>query len=366
MPYDILHLLGGAEDESTGITCKVAALVRKTDPKRYKSHVWFLGGDGPLASYVRTTTDAEVRIVNWSEGILDPVGALRFSLALGERRFSIVHQHFGARSVRGIVRLRTKARIILHLHGAVSLTASDPAGLGSAKPSPESIPTWGADVVIAVSNAVARLVDQSDPKIVNYGVDVPSASALGSESGRLLGVACRLDPEKGVIYLIQAVASLREEFPDLRLEIAGSGRERSALEDEVRRYGLSDVVSFLGWRSDLTQVLTKWDIFVLPSLEEGLPIAVLDAMAVGLPVVATLVGGTPELVDNGCTGWLVPARDPRALADRLRALLLNAEQRRSMGKLGLTRVSQHFSTDKMTSAIMKIYDANVSSDENSK
>jgi glycosyltransferase involved in cell wall biosynthesis len=154
---------------------------------------------------------------------------------------------------------------------------------------------------------------------------------------------------------------LRAEFPDLVLEIAGSGPERPTLEREAQTLGLSDGVRFLGWVEELAPVLARWDVFVLPSLEEGFPMAVAEAMAAGLPVVATAVGGIPEIVEDGRTGYLVRSVDPAALAERLRVLILDPAQCRMMGDAGRARVREHFSEKKMIDAIAEIYDQLLSS-----
>ena len=99
--------------------------------------------------------------------------------------------------------------------------------------------------------------------------------------------------------------------------------------------GLEGHVKFLGWIDDLPSLLSRWDIFVMPSLEEGFPIAALDAMAAGLPVVATAVGGVPELIEDGKTGWLVPPRDAEALASRLRLLSATRSCARAWERLGM-------------------------------
>jgi glycosyltransferase involved in cell wall biosynthesis len=161
---------------------------------------------------------------------------------------------------------------------------------------------------------------------------------------------------KGIEYLLRAAAALQHEFPALRVEIAGSGPQRERLEKAVTRSGLGEHVKFLGWIDDLTPVLPRWDVFVMPSLEEGFPIAALDAMAAGLPVIATSVGGVPELIEDGKTGWLVPPRDAKALVSRLRPLLSNAELRLSMGAAGYSRVRDHFSAAQMTESFARLYD----------
>jgi glycosyltransferase involved in cell wall biosynthesis len=159
-----------------------------------------------------------------------------------------------------------------------------------------------------------------------------------------------------VVYLVRALAALRQEIPDVRLEIAGSGPERAAVECEVQSLGLAGSVVFLGWQHDLERVLPGWDVFVQPSLTDSFGIATLEAMAAGLPVVATGVGGLRELVEDGRTGWLVPPADPAALAKRLRDLALNPAQRRAMGMAGRERARAHFSVERMVAEIQKIYD----------
>jgi glycosyltransferase involved in cell wall biosynthesis len=161
---------------------------------------------------------------------------------------------------------------------------------------------------------------------------------------------------KGIEYLIRALAAMHSEYPTLRLEIAGSGPQRSKLEAEVSRAGLIEKVRFLGWIDDISRVLSRWDAFVMPSLEEGFPIAALDAMAAGVPVIASAVGGVPELIEDGQTGWLVPPRDVDGLASRLRLLLGDPDARVKMGAAGFRRVRDHFNATQMTAKIAHLYD----------
>jgi len=107
--------------------------------------------------------------------------------------------------------------------------------------------------------------------------------------------------------------------------------ERSTLEREVQLLGMGGKVRFLGWVEGLAPVLARWDVFVLPLLEEGAGLAALEAMAAGLPVIATAVGGIPEIVEDGRTGWLVPPGDPGALGERIHSLLRKPDTRRAMG-----------------------------------
>jgi glycosyltransferase involved in cell wall biosynthesis len=161
---------------------------------------------------------------------------------------------------------------------------------------------------------------------------------------------------KGIEYLLCAVAALLSAFPSVRVEIAGSGPYREKLENAVAMAGLGQHVKFLGWIDELSTILPRWDIFGMPSLEEGFPIAALDAMAAGLPIVATSVGGVPELIENGTTGWLVPPRDVESLASKLRLLIDDRELRLSMGAAGFRHVRDHFSNEQTVASFAQLYE----------
>jgi glycosyltransferase involved in cell wall biosynthesis len=253
--------------------------------------------------------------------------------------------------VQWLARIATGAKIIRHLHGRIL----EPQGL-----EPVDFSAHGADIVVAVSQAVASRVVRGPVRVIYSGVTAlavhPPAPTSRFTDDVVLGTAGRLIGVKGMEYLLGAAAVLRREFPSLRVEIAGSGPLRKELEQRVAELGLLGSVEFLGWVDNISSLLPRWDVFVLPSLEEGFPIAALDAMAAGLPVVASAVGGVPELIEDGKTGWLVPPRDVEALASRLRLLLKNPEQKLGMGAAGQARVRDHFSPTQMIESFARLYD----------
>ncbi|ACX51484.1 glycosyl transferase group 1 [Ammonifex degensii KC4] len=173
---------------------------------------------------------------------------------------------------------------------------------------------------------------------------------------RLLGTVARLVPQKGLFCLLEALALLPAELRPGWL-IVGDGPLRQELEDKARALGLSHLVSFAGYRppEEIPSILKVIDIFVLPSLSEGLPLALLEAMAAGKPVVATAVGGIPEVVLEGRTGYLVPPGDAQALARALLSLLESPDKAREMGEAGRKWVEEHFSSRRMAQEVMKIY-----------
>ena len=348
MVKHVLHILGTAQPEGAGIAHLVRTLSEGLDPARYRIHALFLAGAGPLVDLLRPVCASSVAI-DWPGGMHDPVGAWRFWRTLRSQHFDIVHFHSGGKSVSTLARAATGARIVRHIHQRVmELKDLSPAFYSSR----------GADAVVAVSQSVAsRLVD-GKATVIYAGVPTPTAklSQDRSDSSIVLGAAGRLVEVKGIEYLLRAVSLLHREFPALRLEIAGSGPLRETLEAEVERAGLQQHVKFLGWIDDIGNVLPRWSVFVLPSLDEGFPIAALDAMAAGIPVVATSVGGVPELIYDGISGCLVPPRDVDALASRIRSLLCDPALRMRIGAAGHTRVRDHFNPAQMIESMARLYD----------
>ena len=223
---------------------------------------------------------------------------------------------------------------------------------------PEAINHRGADALIANSEAVARLVSGARAHLIHAGVETGYAFASGHPGqGLVIGTAGRLTEVKGHVYLIQAFARLINDFPNIRLEICGEGPNRAALEAEARRMNCADAISFLGWRNDYPTLALGWDMFVLPSIEESFGIALLEAMSTGLPSIASKVGGIPELLVDGVTGWLVPPRDVSALASRMRQLLNDQEGRLRMGHMARHRARDQFSLQRMAKKVEAVYDS---------
>lgn len=160
--------------------------------------------------------------------------------------------------------------------------------------------------------------------------------------------------QKGYIYLIEAAKMVLEEKNNVNFSIVGDGSEFNNLQELIRDLSLSEKVKLLGFRSDIPNILPKWDIYVQPSLWEGLCITVVEAMASGLPVVATSVGGIPESVVNGYNGFLVSPRDPEMLANKILQLVDNPDQRIQMGRRSREIAVEKYSLDKMVRDIEEV------------
>jgi len=159
---------------------------------------------------------------------------------------------------------------------------------------------------------------------------------------------------KGHKELLEAMAGLKERYPVQAL-IVGGGRREDEIKVLAAGLGLAAQAHFLGQRQDVPDLLQAMDIFVLPSYSEGVSLALLEAMAAGLPVIATAVGGTPEVVTDGVTGLLIPPRDAAALAGALERLLGDPAGARQLGENARRHVREHFSLERLGREINEIY-----------
>lgn len=218
------------------------------------------------------------------------------------------------------------------------------------------------DRIVGVSEDAARLCREQDRrsahKIVRIwnGIDVDRFAYHGPSTSPVAISVARLSKEKDFPTLLQAVAIALPQIPDFRLRIVGDGAERPRLENLTRELGLTGVVEFLGERHDVPELLTQAGFFVSSSRTEGVSLTLLEAMAVGLPVLTTRVGGNPEVVEDGVTGRLVEPQDPAAFAAGLVEMCRRCEDWPALGQCGRLRVEQNFEIRGMVQAYERLYD----------
>jgi glycosyltransferase involved in cell wall biosynthesis len=231
-----------------------------------------------------------------------------------------------------------------------------------------------ASVVVANAESVKEFtssyygVPRARVRVVRNGVDLGAsmkASAdrwaaraeMGIPPGSVLvGTLGRLSREKNLDLFVDMAAGLANEFPEARFLIAGEGPCRGAIERAVKGAGIGGRVVVTGARSDVPRVLAAMDLFVMTSDTEGLPNAVMEAMAAALPVVSTRVGGVPELVADGETGRLVPRGQLVPLLSSIRPLIRDGHLRRRQGEAGRRRIASEFSVERMVAATVSVYD----------
>lgn len=222
--------------------------------------------------------------------------------------------------------------------------------------------------VVAVSDAVAsslrrsglpqRKVTTIDNAIELAPFRAPKPTLreeMPNQATMLVGLVGRLTPQKGGEYFLRTAAALLGEFPDVRFVLVGEGPERKRLEQLAQELGIAAQVGFLGRREDMPGVYASLDVLVLPSINEGLPMTILEALATGTPVVATAVGAVPKLIVPGRTGLLVEPRDTAGLRAAVARLLTDAKLRKELGENGRAWVRQGFSSAAMADKYLDLY-----------
>jgi glycosyltransferase involved in cell wall biosynthesis len=228
------------------------------------------------------------------------------------------------------------------------------------------------DRVIAVSHAARTFLVEGKGYPAEQIVVVPNGRDLSQfapgghrervraelgidEAVRLVGVVGRLEAQKGHRYLLDAWPRVVRDFPDVRLLVVGDGSLRAGLEQQAREAGVGAHVIFLGFRTDIPHLLDAVDGVVLPSLYEGMPLTAIEASAMACPIVATAVDGTPEVIEDGITGWLVPPADPAALARALMGMLGDRARAVAAGRAGRARVLERFDLASQVEATAAVY-----------
>jgi glycosyltransferase involved in cell wall biosynthesis len=218
-----------------------------------------------------------------------------------------------------------------------------------------------ADVHIAISQGLAQYLaetegfEEEDFEIVHYGIAADGAAApYAGEEPRLLCIG-RLIPIKGHLVLLRALAQARASVPAVTLDVAGRGSLEPALKSYARELGLADAVRFLGFVSPVQKAIEDSAIVVVPSLGEGFGMVALEAMERARPVVASAVGGLPEIVADGATGLVVPSADADALAEAIVALAGDLSRASEMGSAGRDRALSEFTPEKCAARIEGLY-----------
>jgi len=227
------------------------------------------------------------------------------------------------------------------------------------------------DRIVAVSNDVKKNmlryeIPEQKIRVIDNGIALERfaklvetnkmKSQLGfDENIRIIGTIGSLGIEKGHIYLLEAAKEILDIVNDLRFLIIGDGRLRKPLEDKSEKLGIKKQVIFMGQRKDIPELLMAMDIFVLPSIKEGLPMALLEAMAAKRPVIATRVGGIPKVIENRDTGILVEPKDIKGLRDAIIDLINDPKRMALLAREGFNRVRMNFSSDEMCKNYLKLY-----------
>jgi glycosyltransferase involved in cell wall biosynthesis len=360
---DVVSVSGGAENLAVEIATRL-------DSTRFESFFcstrWAERSSDPLARGVVERLEAcGVRFLGLERSGKADVGAWRPLLdLLRSERIDVLHSHkFGSNAWGAILsRIAKTPAFVAHEHtwsfegqplrkmidreliarrasAFVAVSELDRRRMIEL----ERIP---AEKIVLVPNGISPMPETDGAKV---------REELGIEPEvRLIGTVCSLRAQKALDVLVDVAASLRDDPGGVRVLIAGEGEERPRLEALIADRGLEREVTLLGRRADVPDVLAALDLALLTSDFEGTPLSVIEYMAAGLPVVATAVGGVPDLVQDGETGYLVEPRDAAAIAGRVRELLGDRERARRMGERARER-SALFGIEATVSALQDLY-----------
>lgn len=361
----LFHLI--TELSSGGAQSTLLNLASDMDSERFETVVCCLfNGDGRVGDALRARG---LRVVDLGMKQGSPLAALwRFYRLLRAERPDILHGWlFHANMVAKLVGRAARVPVIVTSRHSVQVGG----------PWRERLQAWTArldDGVVVVSDAVrtaeiahsGALPDKvttirNNVRVQDFADRYGSrrkrvrAALVGEDDPFLVGSVGRMHPVKGFDVLVEAFALFRTARPDSRLLLVGDGAIRGEIEAQVARLGLREQVTFLGDRNDVADLLAGFDLFVLASRWEGIPVVVLEAMAARVPVVATAVGGTPEVVEEGVTGLLAPAEDAAALAAAMVRLAGDEALRTRLVQAAFDSVEQDFSTARAADIYEELY-----------
>lgn len=373
--YRVLHLitrldLGGAQQNTLFCT-------EHHDRERFEVEL-IAGSGGRLDPQARRIPDARVSLVPWLSHPVSPgrdlLALLRLRAHFRRSGVDLVHTHSSKAGILGrwAAALAGVPRIVHTVHGW-SFNPTQGRLRRTAYRDLERATAPLTDRLIAVSTPNRELglrcgVGRAEQyEIVYSGIDpgrytlngdhrAATRRALGyCDEHVVVGTLSCLKAQKGPLDFVRAAAAAYRKDPRLRFFIAGDGGLRPQVESLARELGLEGVLAVLGWRDDVPQLLCAMDVFLLTSLFEGLPRGVLQAMAAGVPVVATAVDGTPEVVEDGRSGLLVPPARPEAAAAGVLAMAADAGFRRECARAGRARLDGRFDIRGMVRTLDRIY-----------
>jgi glycosyltransferase involved in cell wall biosynthesis len=354
--------------EVGGSQTHLLQVLRLLDPARFEPVLYCLTGQGALLPLARETG---VRVVDGGmRSGFRPAAMLRgiahLARFLRRERADVVHNYLLRANVVGSVaaRLARVPVVLVSKRGCHERRGMELAGA--------RLSNRLADCVTANAEAVRDFVHQNEscPRekfaVIPSGIDTDRFRPLppGDYKRRLgldprapvVGAVTRMRVRKGVEEFLRAMAEVRRAYPEVQTVVAGEVDREPALDALVAECGLGESLHLLGRRRDMPEVLSAFDVFVLSSHDEGMSNAILEAMAMQLPVVATGVGGTGEVVRHGESGLLVPPRDPAPLAAAIASLLPAPERRAAMGRVGREIVERSLSARSMVRQMEALYD----------
>ena len=362
-PCKVLHLVQGLD--VGGLEYMVVALVNRLNRKKFLPNICCFDTLGELQNNL--LNDTKTTLLKRKPGI-DFFYPFKLAALLKKDQADILHLHNSTAFFYGVLAGKIAGiRRIIYTEHARDVAPNIKVRIM------DKILSYMTDRIVVVAEFLKRnLVHKEwiNPEIISTiynGIDGDQFSREFDREGiikelsvspaaNLIGIVARLDPIKNHRCLIKAMKKVSTIFSDAVLLVIGDGPLREELEELVTEEQLQDNILFLGTRNDIPRLLSMLDIFVLCSLSEGLPLTILEAMAAGKPIVASAVGGIPEVIDHGIDGILIPSDDSDRLAEAISELLHDDKKRDDMGEKARKKFEERFTIQTMVERYEELYE----------
>lgn len=361
----IMHVI--YEFSMGGLENRLVNLMNVIDPNVFNFSICCIKKSGIMATRIKRK---DIKIFELHRKSKNYLICLKLAMLFRKEKVDVIHTH-GWSGFDGVIGAKL-ARVPVIIHSEQGKDIEDIYSIKKRR-------LWGRKLISYLANQVVTVSEEikdslvktekiSPDKIltIHNGVDIQRFNinidkikkkeevGIGSKD-IVIGTVGRLDPIKSYDTFLYCAKEVISEFPDLRFLLVGDGPMRKNLEELSTKLGLQEKVTFIGERLDIPELLNIMDIFVLPSLSEGLSNTILEAMASGLPIITTRVGGNPEIIIDGETGFLVPPTDYQSLSKVLIQLLKAPSLAKKIGLAGQERAKRHFSLSKMVSSYEALY-----------
>lgn len=350
-----------------GLEQIVAKLIKKADVNKFESMVCCLDRSGPLLEELKKD-NIKTYVLGNRRGPLDLRLLVKITTLLRKEKIDIVHSHSGCIFYGAVAGILANVNGIIHTdHGRLipdrkGLIIEDRLSsffLNKFIGVSEDLTKYLKNTVGIKEEKLLTIINGVDTDIFHpingtYKKEIRKIFGIVSDE-KVIGTVCRLEPVKNICLLINCMKHIIKEIPACKLIIVGDGREKEKLIKLTDELNLTKSIKFLGERSDIEKVMRLFDIFVLPSLSEGTSMTILEAMASGLPVIASEVGGNAKLIKDGENGFLFPLNEPNLLIQKIIDLLTDNEKLKTMGLQSRKIAEESFSFDRMKESYENLY-----------
>ena len=366
LPRKLKILFIVLEMDTGGLQRMVNLLIQRIDKDRFEPYICCLDRRGVFFVTAQSNC-AGTFVLERRPGVFDWRLFVKLCRIIKDNNIDIIHSHNGCSFYAALSGCLARVRGIIHTdHGRLV-----PDKKGAILE--DRISSYMMDYIVCVSEALSKYmaatvkIARSKLLTIINGVDISTfipvslnkkrdlRISLGfSDNDKIIGTVCRLDPIKNLSFLIDCIPTIKYKIPNVKIVIVGDGECRNSLMSQVQMRGLNNTIKFLGQREDIESILPSFDVYACTSLSEGTSMTILEAMACGLPIIASGVGGNVELVDD-TNGIVFPLNNSDAFVEGVISLLLHKDVRLDKGKKSRRRIEDKYSLNQTVNKYEQLY-----------